>query len=591
MQLDRRGEVPQQGGNRFDRHLIEFEGLLRFQHIKHVADGLTLILQRNDGTLLVIELDVEGDMQRQLLRLILGRWGVLAHMEAIDTAGGIVLVSDGQLRRAGLAVPAAETAEIDTGSIFHRLHEIIAGSGRAVVTLEVETHTGLEGIFPQQGVHHADHFRPLLVDGQGVEVVHLDHHIRADRVRHGAGIFGKLRAAHGTHVVDAIDATGAQIRGELLIPEHRQPLFEAELEPVATGDAVAGPIVEIFVTDHPFDTVVVAIGGGGRIGQHELGVEDVEPLVLHGAHVEEVHRHDHVDVEIILEAETLLVPAHGVDEALHGKTGAVEVALIDEDLEGHPAAAFGGVVATLHIEITGDQRKQVARFGERILPLYEMTTTIELTTVNLVAVGEQEGELSFVGGNAGAVARQNIWAVQIIGDAAKPFRFTLGAVGIARLVKPFQRGVGGRIQQGDDGQHTFGRQVEQGQTALALLVVVTGNAINGNAFQGQLLTIEYQRRIVLAVATNAGDGGDLGQRLLQLEIEVEGVDPVERRLIILAIFGRHGLGVIGHYCLLPRLLKARKRLSQPTGGVKQFAYRQICQTKRKSDRSRPCSLC
>ncbi|HHQ4940766.1 TPA: hypothetical protein ACSP74_004097, partial [Aeromonas veronii] len=48
--------------------------------------------------------------------------------------------------------------------------------------------------------------------------------------------------------------------------------------------------------------------------------------------------------------------------------------------------------------------------------------------------------------------------------------------------------------------------------------------------------------------------------------------------------------MIGHYCLLPRLLKARKRLSQPTGGVKQFALRQIRQTKRKGDRSRPCAL-
>ena len=49
-----------------------------------------------------------------------------------------------------------------------------------------------------------------------------------------------------------------------------------------------------------------------------------------------------------------------------------------------------------------------------------------------------------------------------------------------------------------------------------MLVVVTGNAINGNALEGQLLTIEDERRIVLAVATNASDGGDLGQRLLQL---------------------------------------------------------------------------
>ena len=227
VQLDRGGEVPQQGRYWPDRYPIEFESLLCFQHVQHIANGLALVLQRDDGTLLIVDLDVEGDMQRQLLWLILGRRGVLAHVQTIDTAFGIVFVGHGELGGAGLAVPAAEASEIHPGGILHRLHEVVAGGGRAVVTLEVESHARLEGVLPQQGVHHADHFRALLVDGQGVEVVHLDHHIRADGVGHGAGIFGKLRTAHGAHVVDAVDAARPQIGGELLIPEHRQPLFEA----------------------------------------------------------------------------------------------------------------------------------------------------------------------------------------------------------------------------------------------------------------------------------------------------------------------------------------------------------------------------
>lgn len=149
-------------------------------------------------------------MQRQFLRLILGRRGVLAHVQAIDAAVAIVLVGHGELGSAGLAVPAAEAAEIHTGGIFHRLHEVIAGDRLTVKALEIEAHARLEGILTQQGVQHADHFRALLVNGQGVEVVHLDHHIRADGVGHGAGIFGKLRAAHGAHVVDAIDPARAR---------------------------------------------------------------------------------------------------------------------------------------------------------------------------------------------------------------------------------------------------------------------------------------------------------------------------------------------------------------------------------------------
>ncbi len=430
MQLDRRTEVPQQRGNRLDWHLIEDKGLLCFEHVEHLAYFLALILQRDDGAILVIQLDVEGDVQRQFLRLILSRRRVLAHMQAIDAAGSIVLIGHCQLRGAGLAIPAAEPTEISASGIFHRLHEIITGHRLTVKALEIEAHTRLEIVFSQQGMQHADHFRPFLVDGQGVEVVHLDHHIRADGVGHGAGIFGKLRTAHGTHIVDAVDTTGSQIGRELLIPEHRQPLFEAKLEPVATSDPVAGPVMEVFVTYDPLDTMVIAVGGGGRVGQHELGVENVQPLVLHGAHVEEVHRDDHIDVEVVLEAKALLVPAHGVDQALHGETGSVQVALVNEDLEGYLAAALGCVVAALYIKVTGHQGKQVTGFWEGILPLHEVATAIQLTAVDLVAVGKQEGILGLVGSDPCAVPGQYVGAVQIIGDTAKTFGLTLGAVGI-----------------------------------------------------------------------------------------------------------------------------------------------------------------
>src|SRR3546814_17841951 len=40
----------------------------------------------------------------------------------------------------------------------------------------------------QQGVDHADHFRPLFVHGQGVEVGNLDEAVRAHRVSHGASV-------------------------------------------------------------------------------------------------------------------------------------------------------------------------------------------------------------------------------------------------------------------------------------------------------------------------------------------------------------------------------------------------------------------
>jgi hypothetical protein len=54
----------------------------------------------------------------------------------------------------------------------------------------------------------------------------------------------------------------------------------------------------------------VGVGGGGGAGQHVLRVEDVEALVLHGAHVEVADRHDHEALQVQRQAEARLVPHH-----------------------------------------------------------------------------------------------------------------------------------------------------------------------------------------------------------------------------------------------------------------------------------------
>ncbi|SVK54309.1 Uncharacterised protein [Acinetobacter baumannii] len=275
IQFHRRREFTQQRRHRLVRHAVEHEGLLRFGDVQHVVDRQAALLQRDDVTFAVVQLDIQRNMQRQLLRLIGGRRGFLADMQAILLSFRIVLVAHRQQRRAGLAIPTAEARQIHVGRVLHRLHEVIAGRGAAVVAFEIELHPFLEVLFPQQGVHHADHFRTFLIHRQGVKVVHLDDFIRTNGVRHRAGVFGELRAAHHAHVIDAVDRTRAQIGTELLIAEHRQPLFQAELEPVAAGDAVAGPVVEVFVANHRFDVQVIFVGGGFRLRQHVFGVKDI----------------------------------------------------------------------------------------------------------------------------------------------------------------------------------------------------------------------------------------------------------------------------------------------------------------------------
>ena len=67
------------------------------------------------------------------------------------------------------------------------------------------------------------------------------------------GILRELPRAQPAHVIDAFDRPRAQVPGEFLVAENREPFLEGKLEPVAAGDAVAGPVVEIFVRDDGFD--------------------------------------------------------------------------------------------------------------------------------------------------------------------------------------------------------------------------------------------------------------------------------------------------------------------------------------------------
>jgi len=83
-------------------------------------------------------------------------------------------------------------------------------------------------------------------------------------MRHRTGIFRELRLPQHAYIVDALDgatALGADHVGrEFLIAEHRQAFLERQLEPVAARDAIAGPVVEIFMADHGFDIGVINVG-------------------------------------------------------------------------------------------------------------------------------------------------------------------------------------------------------------------------------------------------------------------------------------------------------------------------------------------
>ncbi len=225
---------------------------------------------------------------------------------------------------------------------------------------------------PEQGVDHADDLGALVVDRRRVEIVDPQIGVGLHRVGQRAGILGELRGAQRAYVADAAHRRAALVGREQLIAKHRQPLLQRQLEPVAAGHPVAGPVVEILVRDDRLDVLVIGVGRGFGLGQHIARVEDVEPLVLHRPHVEVADGDDVEHVEIVFEAEHLLVPAHRFFQRGHRVAAFVLVAAADPDREPHVAARSGREAVLDRDQVAGDEREQVGRLRVRIDPARPM---------------------------------------------------------------------------------------------------------------------------------------------------------------------------------------------------------------------------
>ena len=219
-----------------------------------------------------------------------------------------------------------------------------------------------------QTLKHPNHFRAFFIDGGGVEIVDLDKAFRPHGMRQRPRILAKLAGAQGQHIFDALDGGRPHIAGKLLVAKDRQPLFQAQLKPIAAGDAVACPIVEIFVRYDGFNPAIIVVGRRLRAGQHEFGVEDVQPLILHCPHVEIVNCHDIEDVQIVLAPIDLLIPAHRADQTVHRIGAAVFVTGADIDVQINLAAAHRGETVAKGQKIACHQREQIGGLGPRVVP-------------------------------------------------------------------------------------------------------------------------------------------------------------------------------------------------------------------------------
>jgi hypothetical protein len=265
---------------------------------------------------------------------------------------------------------------------------------------------------------------------------------------------------------------------------------------------------------------VVVVGRGRRIGEDVLGVEEVEPLVLHRPHVEVADGDDHEALEVERQAEARLVPDHRGDERLHRPLGLVEVALAHPDLEQVVLARARAHPLLARDEARRDQREQVARLRERVVPAREVAAVVELAFLDQVAVREQHRIRRLVGADQHRVLGHHVGPVEEEGDAAEALGLALREEAAARGVEAREAGVLLRRAGVADleRERALGRVVDDEH---AVLVAERHRfAVGEAARQDDVLAVQAQRR-----GGHRGVALDLhparDQRLRRVEVEGE----------------------------------------------------------------------
>ena len=389
-----------------------------------------------------------------------------------------------------------ESRHVAPVRIGERGDEIVTGHGLPVMALEIEVRAAPEPVTAKIAGHHADNLGPLLIDGRRVEIVDFTIGFGADRMRRRAAVLGELGSPQQADITGALDALVMHVGREALVTIDRQAFFQRQLEPVSAGNAVAGPVVEIFMRHDGFDAVQILVRRGGRVGENELAVEDVQALVFHRPHVEMADGDDLEQVEVIFQPVGLLVPFHRFFQRLHGVAGQRQVALLDIDMEIDLAARRGGEAVGGKVEVTDDTGKQVAGLRMRVVPDREMTALAGLAGLDEIAVRQQlrEGTVSL---DAHCKHRHHVGAVGEEADAAEPLGLALGAIHPAGQIQPLERGVGLGMALRDDPDLAAVRQPVEAQTLGTYRPVglVQHAAVHSNLVERQVAAVQDEGRV------------------------------------------------------------------------------------------------
>ena len=551
---DGRAEVAEDRRHRLFRDVGEHESLRRLGEPENLGGlagcpGFALEGELHVAPVAREEADRDGHEHRLLVALTRGRRRGLRAGHGERLGRRVVLGGHVELGRASLGIPGLEGCQVGAVSVGHRGEEIVAGDRLSVVPLEVEVHSLPESVLTEQGLVHADDLGSLFVHRDGVEVIHLDVGFRSDGVRHRPGVLGKLRHAEPGNVADALHAAAVHVCAEFLVAVHGQALLQGQLEPVAAGDAVAGPVVKVLVSDDPLDRTVVHVRRRLRSRQHQPAVEDVQRLVFHRAHVEVVHGDDVEQVQVVLQAEHVFIPLHALNERYHGPVRFIEVVLLDVDAKRNLAPGLGGELILDHAQVTGDQGEEVGGLWEGVLPDGEVLAAVEVAGVYQVAVGEEHGVLGLVRGDPGGELGHDVGPVLVERDPAESLRLALRAEVAGGLVESLQLGVllgldlGGDLElegcggRRSDGEPLFGEDV-RGRVESGTVDFHAGE-LHGR------IPVKEQRPRVSARRERGLDGDGVshdGDLLAELEIEDHLGEPVVRGCVVLEVDWLGSLG-------------------------------------------------
>ena len=398
--------------------------------------------------------------------------------------------------------------------------------------LEIEVHASAERLRADQPLEHADDLCALLIDRGRIEIADLVIDLRPHVVREGACVLRKLRRAQRAHVGDPFHRLGSHVGRKLLIAEDGQALLEAKLEPVATGHAVAGPVVKILVRNHGLDARVIVVGRRLRRSEDVFVVEDVEALVLHRAHIEIGHGDDVEHVEIIFAPVSPFVPGHRALERVHCVAGALLAAVLDIDRKRDVAARRGDEGIRNVAEIAGDQREQIARLLVRIAPDCEVASRrLRVARAFEIAVREQHRRLGAIRLQAHAIGREHVGPVEEIGDAAEALGLALRAIGRAGAKEAHQLGVGRRIEARLDLEleGALGRPRKQKLRLAGLeIVALERRAVQFGGNEDQFVAVERERGAGLTggVRTHREGRDDARRMDVERHVEFDEVDEV-----------------------------------------------------------------